>query len=109
MSGKTQNIDRIDISKRNQVLECIQVIEKNQDVLKFIVFGSAASNKCNDDSDLDLCVVLKPDADKLSYHYTVAGIGRACGHHFDLLNYARLNDKFKNVIDNQGVVVYELS
>ena len=104
-----KNIDLIDVSKREQVSACAEAAKENKDILKLIVFGSAAKNQCTDTSDLDLCVELKPNADRLAYHYTVANFGRICNHHYDLLNFSILNDKFKNEITQNGVIVYELS
>ena len=104
-----KNLDRIDISKRKQVENCIEEIKRNPDITKLTVFGSAARNECTESSDLDLCITVVDNADESALHDTRVRIGRSCEYNCDLLEYGRLSEKLKNNITRTGVEVYELS
>ena len=103
------NLVRIDPLKRAQTKKCIDIAKENPDILKMIVFGSAARNECTENSDLDLCFLMKDGYDKLNMHYSLADFGKACNHNCDLLIWDHLKDWFRDEIISKGVVVYDIT
>ncbi|MBQ7245801.1 MAG: helix-turn-helix domain-containing protein [Firmicutes bacterium] len=103
------NLIKIDPRKRAQTKKCIDIARKNPDILKMIVFGSAARNECTANSDLDLCFLMKDGYDKLKMHYSLVDFGKACNHNCDLLLWNHLKGWFQDEIVNKGVVVYDIT
>ena len=56
-----KNINKINKIKRNEIIEIL----KNPEIKKYFesikVFGSSITDKCKEDSDIDLFVALKPE------------------------------------------------
>ena len=103
------NLSKINIIKRKQVEECIKIASENSDIKKIIIFGSAVRNDCTKESDVDMCIKLKKDADKLAFHYTKVSLEKACDNNCDILIFDSLKDWFKKKIEAEGVTVYGLS
>lgn len=106
-SSLLSNLFLIDPSKRAQVRECVKIATANSDILKIIVFGSAAQRKCTENSDLDLCFVMKDSYDKLKMHYSLVEFGKACNHNCDMLMWDHLKEWFQQEVMDKGVVVYD--
>ncbi len=107
VSTKKRNLLKIDAIKRKQVDKCINIVSKNSDIKKLIIFGSASEGTCNEESDLDLCVDIAAEYDKLALHYTKVEIGKACDYNYDFFVYKRIKGSLRDAIDRTGVIVYE--
>ena len=105
----TNNLSMISDNKREQVYACVQAISKYGFVKRLIVFGSAVTNDCKEDSDIDHCVDMTEPTRGLHTYQMTVDLSNACNHNCDILTYKKLHGKIKDEIDEKGVVVYELS
>ena len=101
------NQNKIHFCKRNKVEKVCQLLSQYSFVEKMIIFGSATTNQCSDDSDLDICLVLLKEYDKKRFTKLFGEIPLYADDLCDILVYHNLNEKWKNEIDKKGVVVYE--
>lgn len=103
------NIEKINIQKRTQIEAGMKFIEKiNQDgvVRKVILFGSALTNDCDKDSDIDLCFVTDYDSKNPVFFQIYGELPLVMNDLCDILIYSKVNGKIKEEIDNKGVLIY---
>ena len=100
-------INKIHEIKKEYVSECVEISKENKDIKKIIIYGSSVREDCTTESDIDICLVMENDYNRLSLHYTIVKIIKACDHNCDIVVYDKLTDKFKEVVKNTGVIVYE--
>lgn len=105
-----KNLDKINIIKRKFVengMCFIEQINKTEPVVnKIVVFGSAISDECTEDSDIDLCIYSDYNNTNNTYMDMRGKLMDKIGDICDILTYSRLNDNWKEIVD-KGVVVYE--
>ena len=88
-------------------MEYLDALNSKEPVIeKVVAFGSVITDKCTNDSDIDLCFFSDYDTHNLTYREIYAGMESAMDDLCDILSYKRLNDAFVQVVDN-GVIVYE--
>lgn len=73
---------------------------------RVIIFGSAISEDCTENSDIDICIDTKYDTKNETYFNVSGRLPDVMEDLCDILKYNRLNPRFKEVVD-KGVVVYE--
>ena len=102
-----RNIAAIDRSKQSMVNALCDMDEKNPIIKKIIVFGSAATNNCTSESDIDICFDISCTVkDKRARELSVQ-TSRICDYNCDVVYYELLGSRLKSEIDSSGVVVYE--
>lgn len=105
---KDFDLSNINSIKRNQVSKCVKAIAKYNFIKRLIIFGSSVTDKCTNDSDIDICVDIIGETKGLHTYQMNVDLSKACEHKCDILTYNKLQKKMKEEIDNKGVVVYEL-
>ena len=103
------NIEKINPLKRDQVISCIKIAQRNSKISKMIIFGSSVRDDCTPNSDVDICLVINGTTKCREMYELARDINYACDYNCDILKYHKLNDKFKQEIESKGVVVYELT
>lgn len=79
--------------------------QSNSNIYKIIVFGSATTLYCHNDSDLDLAVIV---ADENAYKQFNKFLASNIQKEYDLIDYSKITNKIlKNEIDLKGVCVYD--
>ena len=102
-----RNITAIDARKINIVSALCDMAEKNPIVKKIIVFGSAASKTCAEDSDIDICYDIScTTRDKRARDLSVL-TSKICDYNCDVVYYDLIGSNLKKEIDSKGVTVYE--
>ena len=97
----------IDQSKRNIVQRLCELSENTPIVTKLLVFGSAASNTCTEESDIDICFYLNTDvSDKRAFDLN-CDAAEICDDNCDILYSSLISPNFRKKIESKGVVVYE--
>ncbi len=103
--------EMIDVSKVNHrkldsVNQMIAVAQKYPFVKRLIIFGSAVTDHCTDESDIDVCADIELKEKGLNLHNLHVDLCKTCNANCDILIYERLKGKIKSVIDTKGVTVY---
>ena len=88
-------------------MEFVERTNKNGIIKKIILFGSAVTDDCTNDSDIDLCFVSEGTCSDTVFFHIFGGIGLAMDDLCDILIYKDLKGKVKDEIDKKGVVIYE--
>ena len=91
------------------VKDSIEIAKQNTDIKRVIVFGSAVTDQCREDSDIDFCFDVADTFDEIKMVKTFGRIGAVCERNADRLIYSALRGKIKNEVNTKGVIVYELS
>lgn len=104
-------MERIDTSKINKIKrdcvnEMVKAARKYPFVKRLIIFGSSVTDRCTEESDIDVCMDVGDKTQGLDLFNFHADICKSCDFNCDVLNYYRLKGDIKNEIDNKGVVVY---
>lgn len=106
-----KNLDKINLVKREKVKKGCEYIQKMNDkfpvVSKAVVFGSAVTNKCDDDSDIDICLYSNFDSSNSQFFQIYGNLPLVMDDICDILVYQKLTGKIKEEIDSKGVIVYE--
>ncbi len=103
----TKNISLIDKSKQDIVKRLCELSQETPIVTKLLVFGSAASNSCTEDSDIDICFYINTDvSDRRAFNLT-CDAAAICNDNCDILYSSLISLDFKNKIESTGVFVYE--
>ena len=103
------NLEKINPIKRDQVVSCIKIAQRNPKIAKMIIFGSSVREDCSPDSDIDICLVINGTTRCIEMYEIARDINYACDYNCDILKYHKLSNKFKQEIERTGVVVYKLS
>lgn len=104
-----KNLDMINKLKINQVEKCIEAVKNYPKIKRLIIFGSSVTDKCDEESDLDICFDVTGSTKGVEMYHLLKDIGKACDYNYDYLTYSKTNGRIKKEIDEKGVVVYELS
>ena len=105
-----QNIERVHPIKREKVLRGLQFIEAYNTtgiVKRILLFGSAVTSDCTEESDIDFCFVSDGTCEDPVFFSLFGGLPLAVKDLCDILVYQDLKGKIKEEIDKKGVVVYE--
>lgn len=93
--------------KRGYVDELCAVAKESGIVNRLYIFGSAVTDDCSQESDLDICVDTDlADNDRALFKLYVR-MSKICDYNCDILTYSKLGKKIKEEVDNKGVIVYE--
>lgn len=103
-----KKIYRVYPLKQRMAAEVYDIAKKYPEVRKVYLFGSAVTNKCHRDSDLDVCVDMVTEDGMKEYDLN-REIGDACNWDCDILMYRHIGSKLRNQIEEEGVVIYEQS
>ena len=102
-----QAISRVHPLKQSQIAKLYDAAKGNKYIKRIIIFGSSVTPKCHIDSDIDICLDL---AIPLGPTDTIPDIGLRLFDilydEYDVLYYSQLSEKFKRIIDTEGVVIY---
>ena len=104
-----KELSLINVIKRKQVADCINVISKYDFVKRLIIFGSSVTDRCDTNSDIDICIDMIGNTRGLHTYQLGVELNKVCENNCDILTYNKLRGKIKNEIDDKGVIVYELS
>ena len=76
-------------------------------VTKLLIFGSAATKECDENSDIDICFYINTDvSDKRAFKLT-CDAAEICDDNCDILYSSLIGQNFRNKIEHSGVFVYE--
>lgn len=92
------NADKIYPIQQNRVREVIDACSNNESVARIIVFGSSVSDRCREDSDLDIYVEMKENSKPFN---------KIFDFELDLWTNYMVDKQLLKEIDETGVVVYE--
>ena len=101
----------VDISKINRkkidcVRKMVEVVQNHDIVKRLIIFGSAVTENCTDESDIDICADISYQEKGLKVYNLGVDLFRICNGNCDILFYDRLKGPIKDEVDKKGVVVY---
>jgi len=111
MKSNYLNEDKVHVAKREKIRKCIEFVKeqnKKQVVIeKIILFGSAVTDDCDENSDIDLCFVTNYNCSNPVFFDIYGGISLVMDDLCDILIYHKLKGKIKEEIDAKGIVVYD--
>jgi len=93
--------------KRDKVKKGCEYIKQYPFVKKMIIFGSAVTKTCTEESDIDICLVINKDKNQKEFVRMYGELPLYMDELCDILIYDKLNDEWKKQIDEKGVIVYE--
>lgn len=102
----TVDISRINRKKIDCVRKMVEVVQNHDIVKRLIIFGSAVTEDCTDESDIDICADISYREKGLKVYNLGADLSRICNGNCDILFYDRLKGQIKDEVDKKGVVVY---
>lgn len=92
--------------KIKEVEKLIDIAIKTGVVKRLIIFGSAVTNDCHEESDVDMCLDVSCETSDKRLRRPVYELNEACDFNCDILFYHKLGANLKNEIDSKGVTVY---
>ena len=109
-----KNIERINPIKRAKVEKGLGFVEEcissyGQVIDKVIIFGSAVTDSCTEESDIDVCLVSDYTASNDGFFKVYGGLARAMGDSCDVLSYRNMGKTLRGEVAEKGVTVYEYS
>lgn len=104
-----KNLEKVSGIKRKQVMECVDIVSKYPIIKKMIIFGSSVSDRCTEQSDVDICFDIDGSTRGIELYSLSRDVRKACEYKCDILTYGKLKGRVKDEIDSKGVTVYELS
>lgn len=99
ITRKYLNCEKIHPLQQKKVLEIVEYLSQNKNVNKIILFGSSITDRCNNNSDVDLYVELNENQNHLIQKYF--------NFVYDLWTNYTAPDELKEEIFKKGVLVYE--
>ncbi len=103
---ETVDVSKVNKIKRDHVYQMIEAVRKHDIVKRLIIFGSAVTDHCTAESDIDICADVSYQEKGLKVYRLGADLARICDGNCDILFYDRLKGKIKDEVDTKGVVVY---
>ncbi|MCD7883535.1 MAG: nucleotidyltransferase domain-containing protein [Lachnospiraceae bacterium] len=100
------NLSRINTIKRSEVEKTIQIAQMSDVIRRLIIFGSAVTDDCREESDVDICLDVSCSTRDKRLFRPVCDFNKACNYDCDIFFYHKLGNKLKREIDSKGVVVY---
>ena len=102
-----RDVSGIDKSKEPIVSILCNMAESSDIIKRIIVFGSAASKTCTDESDIDICYDLSCTTKDARARELDVQTAKICDYNCDIVYYGIIGSRLKHEIDTKGVVVYE--
>lgn len=104
-------MEKVDVSKVNKlklgsVNEMINAARKYPFVRRLIIFGSSITDRCTEESDIDVCMDVGDKTQGLDLFKFHADLCKSCDFNCDVFNYCRLKGNLKKEIDTKGAVVF---
>lgn len=103
-----RNLEAIHMTKRNVVEEICKIAASSGIVNRMFVFGSAVTDRCIKDSDIDICINTDYDDKNMKLYDLYSEISKVCDYNCDILTYNKLGNSLKDEVDKNGIVVYEI-
>ena len=82
----------------------VRTMKKRKDILAVYLFGSVASGKANQNSDVDICVIPAKESKSLDL---VVGLGANAPAKFDVVSFYRLPIQIRHRVFREGKSLYE--
>ena len=102
-----KNLSAIDARKQDTVISLCDLAEKTPIVKRIIVFGSAATQTCNDNSDIDICYDISCSTQDQRTRDLSLKTSMLCDYNCDVVYYNLIGSNLKKEIDTKGITVYE--
>ncbi|MCD7955763.1 MAG: nucleotidyltransferase domain-containing protein [Lachnospiraceae bacterium] len=96
----------VNVIKRKEVERVIQIARKTGVVRRLIIFGSAVTDDCREESDVDMCLDISCETSDKRLRRPMYDFNEACDFNCDILFYHKLGEKLRKEIDSKGVAVY---
>lgn len=93
-----KNCEYIYPTQQKKAKQFLDYLSKDDDVESITIFGSSITDRCSNESDLDVYVELKHDK-KLIHHYFDFA--------YDLWTNFTVDKKMKDEILKKGLIIYE--
>lgn len=93
--------------KQDYVDKICDAAKESGIVNRLIIFGSAVTDHCDQESDLDICVDTDCEDNNRALFKLYVSMSRICDYNCDILTYSKLGEKIRNEVDQKGVLVYE--
>lgn len=93
--------------KREKVKKACQYVKEYPFIKKMIIFGSAITDYCTNESDIDICLMIDKNKKQKDYIRMYGELPLYIDDLCDILIYDKLNKDWQKQIDEKGVVVYE--
>ncbi|MCD8379589.1 MAG: nucleotidyltransferase domain-containing protein [Lachnospiraceae bacterium] len=100
------NTSRVNAIKKKEVEKLIKIARDTGVVNRLVIFGSAVTNDCNEESDVDMCLDISCETSDKRLRRPVYELNEACDFNCDILFYHKLGENLRNEIDSKGVTVY---
>lgn len=108
-----KNLDKINIIKRDKVYKGITFVENINTITptidKIIVFGSAITDTCDDESDIDICFVSRYPVNDKRFLTVYGKFPIIAEDNCDIFEINNINKKLRHEIETKGIIVYEYS
>lgn len=102
------NVQYIYPLKQKLAAQVRETVSQYKSIRKVWIFGSSVTNRCNIDSDLDICIDFFT-TNGMEIYEIQNKVGNLCNWNCDILVYSNLGKFLKNTIEKEGVVIYEQS
>ncbi|MBR3107929.1 MAG: nucleotidyltransferase domain-containing protein [Clostridia bacterium] len=99
-------VNQIHWLKKPMVDQCVRIAEEEKNVRRMIIFGSSVTEKCREDSDVDICVDMRSGQTSPETYRTLMRMTKACGLNCDIVFYGDIKGRLKDEIEQNGVTVY---
>lgn len=103
-----ENLNKINIKKESMVSEICKLATSSDIVKRIIIFGSAITDECTEDSDLDICVDTDCKDKDMRLYGLYCEISKISDYNCDILTYKKLGSVLKDEVDKNGIIVYEI-
>ncbi|MCD8150761.1 MAG: nucleotidyltransferase domain-containing protein [Clostridiales bacterium] len=100
------NTSKVNAMKKKEVERLIEISKKTGVVNRLIIFGSAITNDCHKESDVDMCLDVSCETSDKRLRRPVYELSEVCDFNCDILFYHKLGKNLKKEIDSKGVTVY---
>ena len=105
------NLDKINIIKREKILNGLKYIEKldeNDNVIdKILIFGSAVRDDCTENSDIDICYSSKYPLKSFQISKFFGDFPLFANDICDIIPFEEVDGSLKRTIVTNGITVYE--
>ena len=107
-----KNLEKINIIKRDKVIKGLRYIDDMNEkcgypiIEKVIIFGSAVTDDCTEDSDIDLCFVTEYGCENPDYFDIYGKTEIIIDDLCDIFSYKKTQGSLRSEID-MGVTVYD--
>lgn len=93
--------------KKDYVDKICDAAKESGIVNRLIIFGSAVTDYCEKESDLDICVDTDCADNNRALFRLYVKMSKICDYNCDILTYSKLGEKIRYEVEQKGVLVYE--